>query len=158
MKHFSSNKAQVHILEVIIVAGILLVSLYFIRGFDFTPSSIVTGSNSLQQKGLNIISRLESIPDPDGELSSILSRYMFRALKGDNSSLNNYISNSLPQDVIYEIFIVNVSKMSKYAGSVDDCRTVVYEPIIKIGEKTSISRVVVIDGYIYKIDLGLWFN
>lgn len=158
MKRFLCNKAQVHILEVIIVAGILLVSLYFIRGFDFTPSSVVTGSNSLKQKGLNIISRLENIPDPEGELSSILSRYMYNALKGDNSSLNAYISNSLPKDIIYETFIVNISKMSKYAESVDNCKTVVYEPVVKIGEKTSISRVVVIDGYIYEIDLGMWFN
>lgn len=158
MKALSGNKAQVHILEVIIVAGILLVSLYFIRGFDFTPSSIVSGSNSLKQKGLNIVTRLENIPDLQGELSNILSRYMYKALKGDNSSLNNYISNSLPEDIIYEISIVNISKMSKYAESIGDCQTFVYKPVIKIGEKTSVSRVVVIDGYIYELDFGMWFN
>jgi len=152
-----NSKAQVHILEVVIVAGILLVTLFFINGFDFTPKSVLVETDTLESRGLSLLSRLESIPDIEKQYSTQLARYIYDSIHGDNESFINYMKNSLPSDMIYSLSVVNISDMSKEAKSIDQSRIEIYNPPVEIGEKVFCPRVVVIDGFIYELELNIWF-
>jgi len=50
-----NNSAQIHVLEVIVVAGMLLMSLYFVRVFDVSSSITTTEENELEILGNGIL-------------------------------------------------------------------------------------------------------
>ena len=83
-----NNSAQIHVLEVIVVAGMLLMSLFFVRTFEFTPNITKTEENISQEsadrqndlRGENNFSEVikDSISDSKGKISSILEKILIK--------------------------------------------------------------------------------
>ena len=149
------NKAQVHVLEVVLVAGMLLVSLYFVKTFDISPNSVISKENKLVAVGDGILSSLEGVPDPTDEYNNLLARY---ADGTDIDEFTAYINSSVPDGTQYEINVINVSYMSKTSdATIASSSTTLYNAAFKIGAEAYASKVVVINGLVYKIVLQLYF-
>ena len=71
-----NNSAQMNVLEVIIVSGILIVGLYFVRGMEFSSRSVGETENQLEVLGESILNNIASRPDNYEGYSSALSRYI----------------------------------------------------------------------------------
>ena len=77
-----NNSGQVHLLEIILMSGILLMALYFISGFEAPTHSTIGKENSLESLGGGILKSLDGVPDPGDEngeqyYSSLLARYVY---------------------------------------------------------------------------------
>ena len=178
-----NNSAQIHVLEVILMSGIMLMALYFIGNFEAPTHSTIGKENSLESLGGGILSSLDGIPDPGYEddnlyYSSLLARYIYEIREEiDNDldhyhllpsieelqSLNDYFETNLPEGTLYQLSYINISKMSKdglSANPIDYYTKELYNPssVLLIGEKISTSRIVVIDGYIYNLVLRMSFT
>ena len=178
-----NNSAQIHVLEVILMSGIMLMALYFIGNFEAPSYSTIGKENSLESLGGGILTSLDGIPDPGYEddsqyYSSLLARYIYEIREEiddvtvhysilptieELQSINNYFETNLPEGTLYQLSYINISKMSKdglSAHPIDYYTKELYNPssVILIGEKISTSRIVVIDGYIYNLVLRMSFT
>ena len=150
------NSAQIHVFEVIIVAGLLLVSLYFVKSFDFTPHSVVSKENKLEIEGINILEHLEGIADPTEEYDNLLARF---ADGKDEDVFTDYINNTLPEGTLYKVQVIDISSMNQNSDTdIASYTTTPIPPRLEIGRETYVKRVVVIDGNIYQVVLGIYYT
>lgn len=158
-----NDKAQIHVLEVIIVAGMLLSSLYFVRTFEFTPNITTTEENELEILGRGILTNLEGVPDIYGEYPSLLARYV----TDDNGvfiysdNLIEYVNLSLPDGTLYEITRISITEFSQHPEKSikDPSITKEVKPLsVKVGKEAIASRIVVIEGSLYEVVLTMYFT
>jgi len=157
-----NNDAQVHILEVIIVIGLLLVSLYFAKSFDFSPHSVISKENRLETLGNGMLASLEGTIDPSEEYNNLLARFVYMNGSGVFEFANDftdYVNDSIPEGTLYDISVVNISKMSKYSDETvaSSTKKIYSSADVKIGTEAYSSRIVVIDGYVYEVVLSMCF-
>ena len=153
-----NNSAQIHILEVIIVAGMLLTSLYFVRVFDVSSNITTTEENELEILGNGILTSLEGVPDNLEQYRSLLARY---ATVEYIDEFRDYVNRSLPDGTLYEISLINISYMSKYPNTpigADKVTKYLYKAPVKVGREARSSRIIVIDGLVYEIVLTMFFT
>ena len=158
-----NNSAQIHVLEVIVVAGMLLTSLFFVRTFEFTPNITTTEENELEILGDGILANLESVPDNLGQYPSLLARYI-----SDSESIfpyvfefSEYVNASLPDGTIYEISRIDITKYSTYPDRSIKDPTITETPYVakvKVGREAISSRIVVIEGNVYEVTLTMYFT
>ena len=157
-----NNSAQIHVLEVIIVAGMLLMSLFFVRTFEFTPNIKTSEENELEVLGNSILSNLESVPDNLGQYSSLLARYISKNETGKLQYIyefTDYINESIPSGAIYEISLVNISDLSVHPEKSMTLVTItLIQATVKIGKEAHCSRIIVIYGSIYEVVLTIFFT
>ncbi len=151
-----NNSAQIHVLEVIVVAGMLLMSLYFVRTFEFSPNITKTEENELEILGNGILTSLEGVPDNLEQYPSLLARYSTIDYKDE---FKDYVNRSLPYGTMYEISLVDISEFSKHPeNSINDHTTILKEALVKVGKEARSSRIIVIDGNIYKVVLTMFLT
>ena len=153
-----NNSAQIHVLEVIIVAGMLLMSLFFVRTFEFTPNITKTEENELEILGNGILTSLEGIPDDLEQYPNLLARYSTIKYKDE---FKDYINRSLPYGTMYEISLTNITKLSKNPDkSIKDesITDLLKEAKVKVGKEARCSRIVVIDGIVFEVVLTIYFT
>ncbi|MEF8879432.1 MAG: hypothetical protein V5A64_03460 [Candidatus Thermoplasmatota archaeon] len=153
-----NDSAQIQVLEVIIVAGIIFASLYFIQGLT-SP----TFPESYQKKPLKtrVKSAIDSIDSvPDDEYRSLLVRYMVENTTENKRTLGNRIWNLIFPSYGYHIYKYNLSKMYKNSSAtVDDYRTLyVTNNPPEVGKKVQASKIFVHDGYLYEIVVEAWYQ
>ena len=156
-----NNKAQIHVLEVIIVAGMLLSSLYFVRTFEFTPNITTTEENELEILGNGILENLEGVPDITGEYPSLLARYVTdeNGVFIYSGEFINYVNLSIPDGTLYEITRIDITELSKHPEkSVRDYTENVKPLSVKVGKEAIASRIVVINGCVYEVVLTMYFT
>lgn len=158
-----NNYAQIHVLEVIIVAGMVLMSLYFIRSFEFTPNITTNEEKELELLGTGILANLEGVPDVYGEYNSLLARYVTN--QGNyypyEDQFSEYVDMSLPDGTIYEITRVDITEYSAHPEkSIKDpgITETIAEASVKVGNEAVASRIVVINGRIYQVVLTMYFT
>jgi hypothetical protein len=175
-----NNSAQIHILEIILMSGIMFMALFFISNFEVPTHTTIGKENSLESLGEGILTSLDGIPDPgyegdDTYYSSLLARYVHEIVVKRGSpynlepeeieelqDLNEYFASSLPEGTLYNLSLIDVTKMSReglsgktigyYTDSLHD------PSVVLIGEIISTSRIVVIDGHIYNLVLCMSFT
>ena len=174
------DDAQIHILEVILMSGIMLMALFFISNFEVPTHTTIGKENSLESLGEGILASLDGIPYPGNEnddtyYSSLLARYVHEIkIKYDDlndptncdqlntieelQALKNYFETNLPEGTIYQLFLYDVTKMSQEGLSADYTDELYCPSVILIGEKISTSRIIVIDGHIYNLVLVMSFT
>jgi hypothetical protein len=153
-----NNSAQIHVLEVIIVAGMLLMSLFFVRTFEFTPNITKTEENELEILGNGILTSLEGIPDDLEQYPNLLARYATTDYKDE---FKDYINRSLPYGTMYEILRINISYMHKHPeiSIMEDPPTKELKSAqVKVGKEARCSRIVVIDGIVFEVVLTIYFT
>lgn len=151
-----NNSAQIHVLEVIIVAGMLLMSLYFVRVFDISSNITTTGENELEILGNGILTSLEGVPDNLEQYPSLLARY---ATAEYIDEFRDYVNRSLPDGTLYEISLIDISYMSKNPSDpIGDATTSLHDAPVKVGKEARSSRIIVIDGLVYEIMLTMFFT
>ena len=150
------NSAQMNVLEVVIVAGILIVGLYFVRGMEFSSRSIEDDENQLETLGESILNNLASMPDSSNEYSSVLSKYISNS--DYYSDFTDVINSTFPSGTLYKIEKVDMSKMFHENAALEDCIEIIYEPVVWIQDESRVSRIVVSDGDVYEVVISLWFN
>jgi len=156
-----NNKAQIHVLEVIIVAGMLLSSLYFVRTFEFTPNITTTEENELEILGNGILQNLEGVPDVYGEYPNLLARYVDKDQGAFiyRDDFTEYVDLSLPDGTLYEITRIDITEFSQYPSkSIRDFTEDVKELNVKVGKEAIASRIVVVDGCVYEVVLTMYFT
>ena len=181
-----NNNAQIHVLEVILMSGIMLMALFFINNFEAPTHSTIGKENSLESLGAGIITSLDGIPDPGHEdedtyYSSLLARYVheihsqYPDLVNKNPTkeqldaipelqdLNEYFDSSLPEGTLYQLALIDITEMSKIGLSGNPIEDYTYpwydkSSVFLIGEIISTSRIVVIDGHIYNLVLRMSFT
>jgi len=153
-----NNSAQIHVLEVIIVAGMLLMSLYFVRVFDVSSNITTTGENELEILGNGILTSLEGVPDNLEQYPSLLARY---ATAEYIDEFTDYVNRNLPDGTLYEISLIDISYMNKHPDTpIGDYRvtTTLYKAPVKVGKEARSSRIIVIDGLVYEVVLTMFFT
>jgi len=156
-----NDHAQLHTLEVVIVAGILLTSIYFVKGFDFSPQTEISMENKIETLGDSILQSLEALPDPEEELSSLLARYLDDSIENNqNESFIEFIASTLPDGTLFNISYINISgyKINSMISSIKEYTHVIYEPVVEFGTESVSNRIVVINGLIYRIILKIFYN
>jgi len=152
------NSAQIHVFEVIIVASMLFMSLYFVRSFDVSLNISKTEENEFEIFGNGILTNLEGIPDNLEKYPSLLARYATREYINE---FTDYVNRSLPEGTLYEISSINISYLNKYPHTPigkDPPTTPLYSAPVEIGKEASSSRIVVINGFVYEVVLTMYFT
>jgi len=162
-----NNSAQIHVLEVIIVAGMLLMSLYFVRTFEFSPNIKTTDENELEILSEGILKSLEGVPDSEEHYPSLLARYLTTPYRNDDETFPykenfvSYVERSIPEGTLFEILRVNITKLKENPDlSIrnDHITKYVNKIEVKVGTEASSSRIVVIDNTIYEVVLTLYLT
>jgi len=151
-----NNSAQMNVLEVIIVSGILIVGLYFVRGMEFSSRSVGETENQLEVLGESILNNIASRPDNYEGYSSALSRYISN--KDHYSNFTDEINSTFPLGTLYKLEKVDMSKMFHENLAIINCTETIYEPPVWIQDEARVSRLVVSDGTVYEVVITLWFN
>jgi len=153
------NSAQIHVFEVIIVAGMLFMSLYFVRSFDVSLNITKTEENELEILGNGILTNLEGIPDNLEQYPSLLARY---ATVDYIDEFTDYVNTSLPEGTLYKISLINISYLNKHPdtpiGNEPSPTNPLYSVPVEIGKEASSSRIIVIDGVVYEVVLTMYFT
>ena len=166
------DKAQMHMLEVVIIVGLLLISIYFVKGFNFTPYAQISQQNKIENLGDGILRSLDSVPDPSGKYSSLLTRYIADYIEdmqddvydGSCNEFIEYVNSSVLEGSIFDIKYVNISSYYKdsilFGKSInDEAYTItIYSRGLEVGLQTSSYRITVIDGHIYRVILNIYYN
>ena len=158
MRKFSSNnKGQMQLLEVILVAGMLLVALYFVRGVDISAQTSVENENKLDELGDTILESLAAKPSPYSYYNSLLALYI--SSSSYYSIFENYVSTVLPEGTIFKIDKIDMTEFTHNpTASLDDVTTNIYTPDIWLGEEARVSRLVLVGDTVYKVVLSMWIN
>ena len=151
-----NDSAQMNVLEVIIVAGILIAGLYFVRGMEFSARSVEENENQLESLGESILNNLASTPDPSDEYSSMLAKYISSTAQYAN--FTDDINNTFPTGTLYKVERVDMSKMFHENAALENCTGTIYEPVVWVQDESRVSRIVVSDGTVYEVVISLWFN
>ena len=152
------DKAQLHVLEVIIVAGLLFVSLYFVESMDVSYYSASDKENKLETLGRGILLGLEAQPDPSGKWDNLLTSYISNENLG-HSRFESYVSSILPEGALFRINIVNMSKFfHNSSASRETCTLANLGTSIWFEEEACITRIVVVGNIVYELTLSIWYN
>lgn len=152
------DKAQISLLEVILVTGMILMALYLIKTQEISSSELIESESRFETVANSVLTNLASKSDPYGEYASLLARYISDET-GEAGFLKAYISSSFPIGTMYKILRINYSKLfTNGSASFNDCVTPLYEPGVWIEDDARVSRIVSADGYVYEIVLCVWFN
>ena len=147
------DKAQIHILEVVLVASILFVSLYFLSQIEITINITASNENKLEEVGDQILSYEENLPDPTGQYSSMLAYYIDT---WDLANFTEFIDSSIPLGTTYTITKVDVSGLQE-GETFTKCKEHIYSKADEnIGRVTEVSKFVVINGRIYEVILTMY--
>jgi len=157
-----NNKAQMQLIEVVLTAVMIFLALYFVKILDFPTQTDIVKEDTLQSYGDSVLESLASLPDDEtGEYNSLLAYYT------DLSSLRSFvyiefkndIDNRLPEDIIYKVFKLNISKLYDNPDeSLENCKTDLITPTYWVNEESRSSRIVVINGFVYEVVLCMFFN
>jgi len=149
------NDAQLQVLEVILVAGMLLISVYFIRGIDIVSQSNVEKENKLESMGDSLLESLAAQPDSNGRYNSLLAYYC----RVGTSSFANYVEQVLPEGTIFKIERIDLTRLvTNQETTIKDATFEIYSPDIWFDDDAKSSRICVVDGTVYRIVLSMWFN
>jgi hypothetical protein len=153
-----NDKAQLHVLEVVIVAGMLFMALFFVKNMDVSSYTTIEKENRLEVIGRAIFDSLESQPDPYGKWDNLLVSYLANEHSG-LLKLNNYIISHLPEGSLFRLTVIDMDKLFHNASaSLEDCTYTLLGANYWFGEEARISKIVVIDGYVNEIILSMWYN
>ena len=152
-----NNNGQMHVLEAVIVAGMIFSSLFFVSNMEVSSYTTIEKENKLKSLGASILENLEARQDSTGKYDNLLL-YCIRDVSGSNRLYYELTAN-LPEGTLFRVSIVNMSKLfHNSSASHEDC---VYARIgtdIWVEEETRVSRIIAFDGEIYEIILQLWLN
>jgi hypothetical protein len=153
-----NDSAQLQVLEAVIVAGMLLLAIFFVRSIDVSIHLPMGRDNRFESYGNSIFTSLGGQKDPSGEYSSLLASYIADD-SSHNSKLVNYVYEVLPSGTLFKISRVNVSMlMYNSTATLNNCTEVLYDPGIWINNEARVSRIVVANGFIYELIIYMWFN
>ena len=151
-----NNSAQMNVLEVIIVSGILIIGVYFVRGMEFSSRSVEETENQLEVFGDSILNNLAATADSDQEYPSLLTKYISSPDYYDD--FTDAINNTFPTGTIYKVERVDLSKMFHENAPIENCTETIYEPPVWVEDEGRVSRIVVSDGTVYEVVISVWFN
>jgi len=150
-----NNDAQMQLLEVILVAGMLFVALYFVRGIDIVSNTNVESDNKLQDLGNSILESLSAQSSSYSYYNSLLAYYA----DYDNGGFANYVRAVLPEGTIFKITSIDMTNLTKNIdATISSSTETIYDPDLWLGEEARASRLVVIGDRLYDIVLYMWFN
>lgn len=160
-----NDRAQMNVLEAVIVVGMLFLTLYFVSAMDVSSHTSVEEENSFEILSRGILKSLGEANDPTG--NNLLAKYINDIENGpDNISresrnrLRNYISSVFPKGTVFTILKVNYSKIIHNASaSLSDCETYIGPNYgFWMEDAARASRIVVVNGFVYEIIISVWFN
>jgi len=149
-----NRKAQVHILEVIIVAGMLFTALYFVRGLSTSTYTSVYEPNLLKTRADTALSTLDN--DPHDIYHTKLTKLI---VTNDARNFSSSIIGAIRPCYGYSVYVYNITNMYRNS-SVNlegNKNTFINQWAPKVGDKTQTSRLIVYDGYVYEVVLELWY-
>jgi hypothetical protein len=151
------NQGQMQMLEVILVSGMLLLALFFVKTIEISAISSVEKENKLEALGISILDSLSGEADPSEEYSSILARYISSGSYYDDFS--DYVYEVLPDGTIFRIIKIDMTNFVHDADATPEgCTYTIYDPPYWVDEEARASRIVVADGIVYEVILMMWFN
>jgi len=145
------ENAQTIIMESIITATILIISLFFVYALTTPPLSTYS-PNQLSVLGDETLRNLDLLyTNYDIFHNSRLVEYV---ILNDTKNLTDFLSLNLPDTVAYNLYLYNDS--AGLGNSILLYRSLVNKP----GEETSITkchRVIVYRGFVYDVVLEMWY-
>lgn len=152
-----NNNAQVNILEVILVAGLIFSALFFIQSLTVPSFPESYHTKKLKSRVDTALTSLDSTPDD--EYHSLLVKYLIRNTSSDRSSFNSYLFESTYPSYGYNIYLINLTKMYRNSTATESEYKnlyLSYDPP-QIGRKTQSSRIFVHNGFIYEVLIEMWY-
>jgi len=140
-----NNRAQIHILEVILVAVMLLLSVLFVVYISAPPSIQVVPSNQIKILCDEALRVMKDTPTGDGSYeNSMLFKYI---LTNDTTNFTAFLDDVLPENVFYQVWVYDgTSRRLWYPDEEQEIfGTVVRSHFIIINET-----------YLYDVELEVW--
>lgn len=153
-----NNKGQMQILEVIIVAGMIFIALFFVKNMDVSSYSNIEKENRLETLGEGAFKNLENQPDPYGNYDNKLIAYIKYDMRG-NSFLQREFDSILPEGTLYKLSVFSISELvHNFSAYQEEITEILAGSYVWIGEETRVSKLVVIEDEVYEVVLSMWFN
>jgi len=154
------NDAQVHVLEVIIVAGMLFTALYFIQGISTSTYTSVYEPNQLRLRADTALMVLDNKPDSnyDTELTGLYIEYKDET-ENRGDAFSNAIYSKISPCYGFSVNVYDITKMYRDSSAdPEDYQDLFLEQWApKVGSKTSSSRLIVDQGNLYEFVMELWY-
>lgn len=149
-----NRKAQIHVLEVIIVAGMLFTALYFVRGLSTSTYSSVYEPNSLKTRADTALTALDN--EPNSNYHTSLTQYIAENM---TNSFSSRLRSSISPCYGFTVYVYNITNMYRNSSvSLEENKDIFIDQWSpKVGDKTHASRMIVYDGFVYEVVMELWY-
>jgi hypothetical protein len=142
------------LLEAVLVASMIFVTLYFVQGFDTVTYESTKEKNILFDKGLSALNSLDGYGEST-EYESMLVRYLEN---NETSNFSNYIFNSIFPCISYRVYVHNISEMLLNNVPLNNTRDLWYKSNTpEVGRKSSVYKIYVYKGYVKEVVLDMWY-
>lgn len=145
-----NQKAQLNMLETVTALAIIILAILFVRAFYGPPSLRVASSSSqLEVLANDILNTLDekSVAGKARYHDSLLVEYI---VTNDTSNFTSFLNQSLPATALYNIYVYNSTANSIYLWYPS-------KEIPTIGQVVKASRIFVYDGFVYEVELKVWY-
>ncbi len=154
-KLISTNNGQMHVMEAVIVAGLIFSALFFISNMEVSSYTTIEKQNKLKQLGAKILENAEAKEDSTGNYDN----FLIYCVEENINYLYYDLVSSLPEGTLFRLTVVNMSKLfHDNSASYNDCIYTSIGTDIWVDEETRVSRIIAFNGFIYEIVLQLWLN
>jgi len=145
-----NNKAQLNMFEAITAIAIIIMAVFFVRSFYGAPSlEVAASSEQLETYGDDILRTLDQPNSliPEKYHGSLLVKYI---VNNNSKDFSDFVETLLPATALYSIYIYNVSgdEISLWYPT---------EELPKSGNIVRSSRAFVYKGFVFEVQLEVWY-
>jgi len=140
-----NNRAQLHILEVILVAAMLLLSVVFVVYISAPPSVQVVPSNQIKILCDEALRVMKDTPTGDRSYeNSMLFKYI---LTNDTTNFTSFLDDVLPENIFYQVWVYDGSSRRLWYP---DEEQEIFGTVVR-------SHFIIVNStYLYDIELEVW--
>ncbi len=172
MRLRKNDNAQVNVLEIIIVAGLIFASLYFIQGLSTPNYPETTEKSQLKTRMDSALKSIDAMKPLNKSQQGVYDSALVECIFENNTYvprtsppisyrnyLISYLNNYMSPTYAFNIYVYNISEMQKNStiSEVEYKDTFYTSDVLKIGLKSQSSRIFVNNGYIYEVMIETWY-
>lgn len=148
------DKAQLTMFEAVIAIAIIILAYIFASYFTSPPSIRIAESSSKLEVFVKDILRTLDEYNPNGKPQyhySLLTEYIISNTSDARKNLTGFLNTTLPSTALYNIYVYAPLTSSTYLWYPED------EPNPAVGTVIKGYRTIVYKGFVYEVQLEVWY-